>query len=109
MLDFPWVVPAIAACVALALIGKWFFQSPVADALAERIRTSGRRRKHWKGLGGEWHDEPLDGPALDDRRAAELDDRLTTLTAQVSELAERLDFAERVLAEKRAPQLGAGR
>jgi len=109
MMGFPWVLPAIAASVALALMAKWFFQSPVADALAERIRTSGRRRKHWKGLGGEWHDEPLDAPALDDRRAAELDDRLTTLTAQVSELAERLDFAERLLAERRASQLGAGR
>jgi len=43
------------------------------------------------------------------RRSAELDDRLTTLTAQVSELAERLDFAERLLAEKRAAPLGAGR
>lgn len=109
MMDFPWVWPAIAASVAWALMAKWFFQSPVADALAERIRTSGRRRKHWKGLGGEWHDEPLDSPALDDRRAAELDERLSTLTAQVSELAERLDFAERLLAEKRAAPLGAGR
>ncbi|HEY7684796.1 MAG TPA: hypothetical protein VH833_01695 [Gemmatimonadales bacterium] len=109
MLDYPWVIPAIAASVAWALIAKWFFQSPVAEALAERIRTSGRRRKHWKGLGGEWHDEPLDGAALDDRRAAELDDRLSTLTAQVSELAERLDFAERLLAEKRAAPLKAGR
>ncbi len=109
MFEVPWVLPAIAASVAWALTAKWFFQSPVADALAERLRTSGRRRKHWKGLGGEWHDEPLDSPALDDRRAVELDDRLTTLTAQVAELAERLDFAERLLAEKRAAQLGHGR
>lgn len=105
---FSWL-PGIAASVAFALMAKWFFQSPVADALAERIRTSGRRRKHWKGLGGEWHDEPIEGAALEDSRATELDDRLTTLTAQVSELAERLDFAERLLAEKRATQLGAGR
>ena len=99
MLDFPWVIPAIAASVAWALIAKWFFQSPVADALAERIR--GRRRKQGKGLGGERHDGPLDGVALDDR--------LSMLTAQVSELAERLDFAERLLAEKRTAPLGAGR
>lgn len=99
----------IAGGAATALTAKWFFQSPLAEALAERIRLSGRRRKHWKGLGGEWHDEPIDSPASDDRRTAELDDRLTTLSAQVSELAERLDFAERLLAEKRTPQLGAGR
>jgi len=108
-MDLIWVLPAIAGSVATALIAKWFFQSPVADALAERIRTSGRRRKHWKGLGGEWHDEPLDAAGLDDRRAAELDDRLSALGEQVSELAERLDFAERLLAEKRSSQLGAGR
>ncbi len=104
-----WVLPAIAGSAATALIAKWFFQSPVADAMAERIRLNARRRKHWKGLGAEWHDEPLDGGALDDRRAAELGERLLALTGQVSELAERLDFAERLLAEKRGQQLGAGR
>jgi hypothetical protein len=104
-----WVLPAIAGSAAIAFMAKWFFQSPVAEAMAERIRVNARRRKHWKGLGGEWHDEPLDGGALDDRRAAQLDERLSALTDQVSELAERLDFAERLLAEKRGQQLGAGR
>jgi hypothetical protein len=103
-----WIFPAIAGSLASAFIAKWFFQSPVAEAMAERIRQSSRRRKHWKGLGGEWLDEPLEGTGLDDRRAAELDSRLTTLTDQVSELAERLDFAERLLSEKRASNLGAG-
>jgi hypothetical protein len=104
-----WVLPAIAGSAATAFIAKWFLQSPVADAMAERIRLNARRRKHWKGLGGEWRDEPLDGTPLDDRRAVELDERLSALTDQVSELAERLDFAERLLAEKRGQQLGAGR
>ena len=97
----------IAVCAAAAFISRWFFQSPMADALAEQMRQSGRRRKHWKGLGGEWIDVPADG--VPDERAAELEERLSTLSDQVSELAERLDFAERLLAEKRSSQLGAGR
>ena len=108
-MEMLWVLPAIAGSTAMAFIAKWFFQSPVAEAMAERIRLNARRRKHWKGLGGEWHDEPLDSGALDDRRAAALDERVSALTDQVSELAERLDFAERLLAEKRGQQLGAGR
>ena len=100
-----WILPAIAGSVASVLIAKWFFQSPVAEAMAERIRLSGRRRKHWKWFGGEWHDEPLDAAPLDDGKSADLDDRLTALSDQVSELAERLDFAERLLADKREPRL----
>jgi hypothetical protein len=98
----------MAVCTAAALISRWFFQSPMADALAEQMRQNGRRRKHWKGLGGEWIDVPADGVA-DEQRAAELEDRLSALSGQVSELAERLDFAERLLAEKRSSKLGAGR
>jgi hypothetical protein len=106
-MDMLWILPAIAGSVASAFIAKWFFQSPVADAMAERIRQNGRRRKHWKWFGGEWHDEPLDAGMLDDRRGAELDERVTALADQVSELAERLDFAERLLADKREHQLHA--
>ncbi|HJQ67179.1 MAG TPA: hypothetical protein VJ816_12410 [Gemmatimonadales bacterium] len=102
-----WIVPAIAGSLAWALTAKWFFQSPVAEAMAERIRLNGRRRKHWKGLGGEWHDEPLDADGLDEGKRADLDDRLTALSDQVSELAERLDFAERLLADKREQRLPA--
>ena len=105
-MDGLWIVPAIAGSLAWALIARWFFQSPVAEAMAERIRLNGRRRKHWKGFGGEWHDE-LDAAALDDRKNADLEDRLTALSDQVSELAERLDFAERLLADKREQRLPA--
>jgi len=107
-LDFPWVLPAIVGSIATALTLKWLFGSPIADAWAERIRLNSRRRKYWKGLGGEWTDVPVETGA-DEQRVAELEQRLTALGGQVSELAERLDFAERLLAERREHKLGAGR
>lgn len=101
------MLPAIVGSISTALILKWLFQSPVGEAWAERIRAGAHRRRHWKGLGGEWVDTPGDA-ALDDKRAAELEARLTMMDGQLSELAERVDFAERLLAERRKEQLGAG-
>jgi len=53
--------------------------SPIGEAIAERIRNSGP------------------GPAMDPELLAEVDG----LRHDVAELAERLDFAERLLASKR--------
>lgn len=107
---FNQVTPLIGV-IAVFLVGaftlKWLFRSPVGEALAERIRAGMHRRRHWKGLGGEWLDVPADGPA-DDRRVAALEEQVSLLNGQVAELAERLDFAERMLAERRARTLGAG-
>ncbi len=61
--------------------------SPVGKAVAERIRRSGPQA------------------APDPELLAEVD----ALRHEVAELAERLDFAERLLAAKREPgQVGAG-
>ncbi len=57
--------------------------SQAGEALGEQIRARARRR--W---GGEA--EPLD-----DRRVAEREEQIAHLNGQLSELAERLDFAER--------------
>jgi hypothetical protein len=102
-----WVLPAIAGSIATAFVAKWLFQSPVGEAWAERIRANARRRRHWKGFGGEWTDVPGDGAGADDKRVAELESRLAALDGQLAELAERLDFAERLLADRRREQLGA--
>src|SRR5207247_10271410 len=44
--------------VAVILVGalglRWLFGTVVGEALAERIRQGSRRRRHWKGFGGEW-------------------------------------------------------
>jgi hypothetical protein len=105
------IIPLIGV-IAVAIVGglalKWLFRSPVGDAWAERIRAGMHRRKHWKGLGGEWVDAPADGLG-DDRRVAALEEQLSHLQGQVSELAERLDFAERLLAARGKPEkLSAG-
>jgi len=99
------LIGVIALAIVAGVVLKWLFRSPVGDAWAERIRAGMHRRKHWKGLGGEW----LDAPAgADDRRVAALEEQVSHLQGQVSELAERLDFAERMLAERRERKLGAG-
>ena len=51
-------------------------------------------------LGSRNHSMPF-RPAPRQRRVEDLEDRLQALESQVSELAERLDFAERLLAQAR--------
>src|SRR5438132_270065 len=48
------------------------------------------------------------GAGEDPQRAAALEAQVAALQGQISELAERLDFAERLLAEQRGRKLGAG-
>src|SRR2546430_8983061 len=100
-LDPNYVVNQVVRLVGLVfvvLVGagalRWVFRTPVGEALAERIRQRSHRR--W-GAAGE-----------DPQRVAALEQQVTQLQGQVSELAERLDFAERMLAERRGGQLGAG-
>jgi hypothetical protein len=95
------VVPLIAgvvAVVAFVVLARWFFHSPIGEAIAEGIRLR-RRRRYGLGADGDTGDTP---------RAA-LEEQVRMLSTQVSELGERLDFAERLLVEKRGQQLGTGR
>ena len=84
-----FVVIVAVGVVALRLLSR----TPIGDALAERIRQRTQRRFG----GGE-----------DPQRVAALEQQVSQLQGQVSELAERLDFAERMLAERRERKLGAG-
>lgn len=86
-----FVVFAILAAVAL----RWFVKSPVAEAWAERIRSRTRSRF---GDTGE----------VESERVAGLEAQVASLQGQLSELAERVDFAERMLAERRERKLSAG-
>jgi hypothetical protein len=95
--DFNYLVHQMSPLVGLLLlfIGvRWLLRSPVGEALAERIRH--RAQGRW-GAGGD-----------DPQRMAALEEQVSQLQGQVSELAERLDFAERMLAERRERKLGAG-
>ena len=88
------IITTVVVIVAVAVALRWIFRTPVGEAIAERIRTRGQRR--W-GAGGE-----------DPQRVEALEAQVSHLQGQVSELAERIDFAERMLAERRERKLGAG-
>ena len=86
-----FVAFAIVAVVAL----RWLAKSPVAEALAERIRARTRDR-----FG--------DTREVESERVAGLEAQVSALQGQLSELAERVDFAERMLADRRERKLSAG-
>jgi hypothetical protein len=88
-----FVFAGLAVVAALGI--RWFFRSPIAAALGERVRARTRQRF---GDTGE----------VESERIAGLEHHITALQGQLSELAERVDFAERVLAERRERKLSAG-
>jgi len=88
----PLIAIVVIAVVGVAVI-RALSRTAIGEALAERIRQRTQRR-----FGGG--DDP--------QRLAALEQQVTQLHGQVSELAERLDFAERMLAERRERKLGAG-
>jgi TolA-binding protein len=86
------LVGMIGGMVLSAVVLWAFFKSDLAAAIAERIRTGVRRRK----------------AAIDDvqgEHITELEQRITDMQGQIAEMAERLDFAERLLAQKRERSL----
>ena len=96
-LVFNEVLPIITTVVVIvvgAVALRWIFRTPVGEAIAERIRTRAQRR--W-GASSE-----------DPERVEALEAQVSHLQGQISELAERIDFAERMLAERRERKLGAG-
>lgn len=99
-LDLNYVIDQAMPLIAIAVIAvigvgvlRVLSRTAIGDALAERIR----QRTHRRLGGGE-----------DPQRMAALEQQIAELQGQVSELAERLDFAERMLAERRERKLGAG-
>jgi hypothetical protein len=93
------LIGGVVVVVAFLVLARWFFHSPIGEAIAEGIRLR-RRRRYGVGADREGAEVP---------RVAALEEQLRLLTTQVSELGERLDFAERLLVEKRGQQLGTGR
>ena len=95
------LIPLIGLIGGLVVGGVvlWaFFRSDLASAIAARIRAGIHRRK------GSWSDTPIDGVA-EPGHVEELEHRLTEMQGQIAEMAERLDFAERLLAQKRERSL----
>jgi hypothetical protein len=86
------VVAILAMIVTGALGLRWIFRTPVGEAAAHRIREGRRSKK---------------GELADPATQAVLEERVTQLQESVSELAEPLDFAERLLTEQqRSRKLG---
>jgi hypothetical protein len=87
----------IIAAIGIVVGLRFALRSPLGEAWAERFRERTRRR-----FGSSATDPGAD------RRVAGLEEELTQLRGEVAELAERLDFAERLLSQHRQQQLGAG-
>ena len=98
---FP-LIGGVAAIIVAGVVLYAFFKSDLAAAIAERIRAGIGRRRGWKKLGGEWVETD------EEPQVPQLEQRLEQMHGQIAELAERLDFAERLLAQKRERTLRAG-
>jgi hypothetical protein len=82
-------------CLTLGGMGLWYLYDVVVVAAGDFRDSEGRRVSRW-----EVSDARV-GPGPSDARVTDLEDRLLGLESQVGELAERLDFAERLLAQAR--------
>jgi hypothetical protein len=100
------LIPLVGMIGGLILTGVVlfaFFKSDLATAIAERIRAGMHGRKRWKGFSQEYIDTP--GEGIESGHVAELEQRVVDMQGQIAEMAERLDFAERLLAQKRERSL----
>jgi len=98
------LIGMIGGMIVAGVVLYAFFKSDLAAAIAERIRAGIHRKKRWKGFGGEWIDTPIGGDT-DPGHVAELEQRVIDMQSQIAEVAERLGFAERLLAQKRERSL----
>jgi hypothetical protein len=88
------LIPLIESIGMMFIVGivVWgFFKSGLAAALVERIR--GRRKDEIEGV--------------DAAHVAELEQKIVDMQGQLTEMAERMDFAERLLAQKRGSEQAA--
>ena len=82
-------------CLTLGGLGIWYLYDVVVIAAGDFRDCDGRRLVRWDVAGDEADPPP------GERRVSDLEDRMLGLESQVSELAERLDFTERLLAQAR--------
>jgi TM2 domain len=82
-------------CLTFGGMGIWYLYDVVVVAAGDFHDGDGRRVARW-----EVSDAAI-GPGASERRVSDLEDRMLGLESQVGELAERLDFAERLLAQAR--------
>jgi len=82
-------------CLTFGGLGIWYLYDIVVVAAGDFRDGDGRRVARWEVS------DAVTGPNASERRVTDLEDRMLGLESQVGELAERLDFAERLLAQAR--------
>jgi len=82
-------------CLTLGGMGMWYLYDIVIVAAGDFRDGDGQRVARWEVS------DAVVGSGASERRVSDLEDRLLGLESQVGELAERLDFAERMLAQAR--------
>jgi hypothetical protein len=88
-------IPAIGVIGLAAVIGTTFvLTGPLGKALADWIRTWSRTDQQWLAVQAAKHGVPA---------APELVGEVEELKRRLTELEERLDFTERLLAQERSP------
>ena len=95
------VQSGIWMCLTLGGMGIWYLYDVVVIAAGDFRDGDGRRVVRWEVAGDEVGARAGAGAAPGERRVSDLEDRMLGLESQVSELAERLDFTERMLAQAR--------
>ncbi len=89
------VQSGIWMCLTLGGAGIWYLYDVIVVAAGDFRDAAGRRVSRW-GVA-----ETASPGSPTHRRLEDVEDRLQALQSQVTELAERLDFAERLLAQQK--------
>ncbi|HEX4575618.1 MAG TPA: TM2 domain-containing protein [Gemmatimonadales bacterium] len=89
------VQSAVWMCLTLGGVGIWYLYDVVVLAAGDFVDGAGRRVRRWELA------DAAPATTGSERRVADVEDRLLSVESQLSELAERLDFAERLLAQAR--------
>jgi len=86
------LLTTVVVAVALIFVVRWVVMSPIGQAIGERLRG----KRHGVASGEQ------------EERLARIEAEMQALRGDLGEVSERLDFTERVLAERRDRRLGAG-
>lgn len=96
---------AIAMLVTFGGLGLWWFYDLVLVAAGEFRDSEDLPLRNW-GVAGITYPTIERGLGRAERRVAELEGQLDALRQQFDDLAERVDFAERMLAQQRSLEPG---
>ena len=100
---------AIAMLLTFGGLGVWYLYDLVLIASGEFRDSEDLPLRHWEVAESSFAQHRLSGRA--EQRVNELEEQFAALRQQFNELAERVDFAERMLAQQREtprPQLPRG-